>query len=208
MRFPRFLQGFIVALCGLIFPLVVHAGCKAPERGPPGPAGAQGIQGPIGPPGPPGPSFTMASASFYINVDDESGPSIPAGANFPFMTSFFPPIGITYSNSSNTFSFSQTGLYLVSYGAAVSLNDGFACISLFYNNNPTGGSMVTGSKIFINNIPQVGNLYSSTIIVPISDLSQTLSLVNSGEDQITLQNPLGLLTQGAYITITRVGDFP
>jgi hypothetical protein len=180
--------------------------------GPQGPQGLQGRQGPQGLQGREGPPFSTANASFYINVNQDSNTTINAGANFPFTeptgTPFFPPQGIDL-NANNAFTFSKPGFYQVSYGVAVSVQNSMALIGLFYNHNPTGGTFIPGSLIFINNLLNPLNLYVSTITIPI-ETSQTLSLVNFGiENQpIQLQTPLPTFTQGAFITITRVADLP
>jgi len=181
-------------------------------RGPRGPQGAtghkgaqgpQGIQGPQGVQGPEGPPFSTATASFYILATQE-GPNVSVNAlsNFPFQASFFPPQGITFDSTNNNFSFAQTGLYLVSYGASIGQSSAF--ISLFYDNNPTGGTQIPGSQIYINN---VDNLFGTTIIIPITSTSQRLSLVNSSLGTLSLHVGFGE-AMGAYITITRVSDLP
>lgn len=183
-------------------------------QGLPGPQGPQGLKGDLGPqglrglqglPGPVGKPFSMASASFYILGNDESpnqNIQILPSENFPFSQSFYSPYGISYDTINKNFTFSQTGLYLVSFGA--SIDESFAFISLFLNNDPNNGTMVPGSRVCVNNRDI---LFGTTVAIPISDLSQKLSLVNSSSGTVSLHVGYGEAT-GAYITITRISDLP
>lgn len=158
---------------------------------------------PPGPPGPPGPAFSTSAASFALEFSSLGAFVTLPGDNIPFNTTFFSPIGITYDVTNNNFSFSQSGIYLVSYG--VSLNttgepiDRF--VSLFYNNDPIGGTQIPGTQFFIN---VDSNLIGTTIAIPITT-SQKLSLVNSGPDNIDFSPANSMV---AYITITRIADLP
>ena len=202
-------------------PLIIQGppGLQGPQgvpgpQGSPGPQGVQGpqgIQGPAGPQGPQGlqgpegPAFSMASGSFYILANDDSpnkNVQILTSENFPFSQSFYSPQGMTYDPVNRNFSFSQTGLYLVSYGA--SIDESFAFIALYLNNDPDNGVMVPGSQIYLNNRDI---LFGATVIVPIKDLSQKLSLVNSSSETLSLHVGYGEAT-GAYMTITRISDLP
>lgn len=197
-------------------PNILKDCCKRGRRGPTGPTGPigpTGTTGMTGATGSQGSPFSSAAASRVIISLNYV--CIPIGAleNFPFalpgdggVGTILAEQGISYDSSTNSFVFSQTGFYLISYGFVLANSTSDALAALYL-----GGTKVIGSEIY-NHEPR--NMCDATVVIPISDISQQLSLVNTSLGTLDLMpNPYpnvdGLSPPTvAFMTITRVADLP
>lgn len=183
-----------------------HKGRRGP-RGPQGPQGApgaqgaqgiQGAQGPQGLTGIQGPIFTTPSATFYddATASEIGNVTIASGANVPFLASQPIPNGITFNSINNTISFSETGIYLVSYGFSVA--ESTATFQLFLNDSLTLSALTSTT-------PNI--LVKSTLLVQINNTSNLLNLKNIGAGTATLHVGSGT-GLGAFITLNRIAPLP
>ncbi len=195
--------------------------CKRGPQGPQGPQGDPGTQGAQGPQGlqgnqgATGPALSTATAFFYILFESES-PSVTqtvdSFANIPFQNmggSNFVPVGITLDDATSTFTFSIPGLYLVNYTAAYATNAPSAAMTLYFGDGVNPPIPIPGTTI---GMPQADQLSTGSAIVRICQPNQTLSLVNTSPDQITLETgdtqPPAPEPIVASIVITRIADLP
>lgn len=181
-------------------------------QGPQGPQGAPGFQGPPGVqgipgnPGPQGPPISVDFANFYSNASSGeadlilANPTAAPQGNIPLLLNQPDIHGITFNSTDNFFMFSESGRYLVEYGASV--EDSNSLVALFFNNNPTGGTLIAGTQLSVSS-PNV--LYSTSLILNISN-TQTLSLVNNGTSTLTLETNAEEGAMGAYVNIIRIGN--
>jgi hypothetical protein len=125
----KIMQFILLLSLMLITPMAIHAGCKAPERGPPGP------QGPAG---------TLASA--YVTSFNEDFQPITvedASVTLLFPNNLTGPVGITHS-SPDQFQVVTSGVYEISWILRCRLFGSEATLSVFLFVN---GSAVTTTSV-------------------------------------------------------------
>ena len=180
-------------------------GRRGPQgpQGPQGAQGAQGIQGIQGPQGvqgaqgSEGPPFSTAFASSSFANDLTT--TIDPLENIHFFDRIAPQ-NITFHSPDNFFSFTQSGVYVVEYGISiVEVADNL--VSLFFDNDPTGGTEIPGTRI---SVTTPNTMISNSVTLRITT-AQTLSLANSGSASFSI-SPTILGEEDAYINITRISD--
>ena len=172
-------------------------------RGPMGPTGPQGARGPIGPQGPVGPVGPTGATGAVGPIGPQgpvgpvgaTGPQGPAGTNDALYASIgevvvatgnqipltldTETVDSTMSVIDNEISFSETGIYLISY-----FSDGLVATGDFSTSLYLNDTLITGESIIFSDSDGAG---SKTILLSVS-AGDTLSLYNTSATEATLSS--------------------
>lgn len=188
-KFTKFARNVLLLLM-LAAPFSAQADCKEPKRGPPGPQGIQGPVGPTGPQGPagpPGPSFVATFGAW--NIPGTDGVIVASGDILPFSVT---EVSSGITNASGNFTFSQSGVYEVTFGIAPQESPDIFDIEL-------NGVLVTGGRVATpSDSPQV-----VTVMFNAAAGDQLVVRNNSGHT-VTIGSIFGLGSAGAYISILQI----
>ena len=147
--------------------------------GPQGPVGATGATGATGPQGPQGPSGT-ADAIYANNL----GTTVASGDTIPLSLSTS-TVGTTMSVSDNAVNLPSAGTYLVSYsvnGSVAGEENNPVSVTLYLGDTAIAGETLT-------EVGEIGGAVSlSKTILVTTDGANTLSIVNSSNNALTVDN--------------------
>lgn len=178
----------------------VTSKCYQGHRGHRGHTGAQGIQGIQGIQGAQGPQGVLNFGGAELIAE---GIKVAKNANIKFLTtSSISPSAITYNPSTGAFTLTQPGIYQVSYKVHSSTTTGANSVVLAFT---LGGDLFQIETTKSATITTEGNgIMSGTFLIEVTpaDVNGTLSLINSGTDDLTLDSAAG----ASNIVITQLSS--